>query len=209
MYEILEGHGVVPVIKFNDPSEALPLADALAKGGIRIMEITFRSDAAEEAIRLVSEERPDILVGAGTVTNVDELRRAAKAGAKFIVSPGFSEEVVREGLDLDLIMLPGVITPSEVMAAKNLGLKVLKYFPASAFNAMATIKSYASVFADIKFMPTGGVNQDNMKDFLAMKNIFAIGGSWMVSGNLIKEQNWDEITRLSQEATDAYHEVRG
>lgn len=209
MYEILEGHGVVPVIKFNDPSEALPLADALAKGGIRIMEITFRSDAAEEAIRLVSEERPDILVGAGTVTNVDELRRAAKAGAEFIVSPGFSEEVVREGLDLGLIMLPGVITPSEVIAAKNMGLTVLKFFPASAFNAMATIKSYASVFADIKFMPTGGVNQDNMKDFLAMKNIFAIGGSWMVSGNLIKEQNWDEITRLSQEATDAYHEVRG
>ncbi len=209
MYEILEGHGVVPVIKFNDPSEALPLADALAKGGIRIMEITFRSDAAEEAIRLVSEERPDILVGAGTVTNVDELRRAAKAGAKFIVSPGFSAEVVREGLDLGLIMLPGVITPSEVIAAKNMGLTVLKFFPASAFNAMATIKSYASVFADIKFMPTGGVSQDNMKDFLAMKNIFAIGGSWMVSGNLIKEQNWDEITRLSQEATDAYHEVRG
>lgn len=208
MYEILEGHGVVPVIKFSDVSEALPLADALAAGGIKIMEITFRSDAAEEAIRLVAKERPDVLVGAGTVTTMDQLERAVAAGAKFVVSPGLNPEIVKAGLEKGVVMLPGVITPSEVMQGIDLGLKVLKYFPASDFNALKVLKSYSGVFADIKFMPTGGVSLDNMGDFLALPNIFAVGGTWMVKADQIKEGRWEEITKLSQEATDKYKSLR-
>ena len=209
MYQILEGHGVVPVIKFNDSSEALPLADALSAGGIKIMEITFRSAAAAEAIGLVAKERPDILVGAGTVVNLEQLEKAVKAGSKFVVSPGFDEEIVIEGLRQGVIMLPGVITPSEIMAAMKIGLTVLKYFPASVFGGLQAIKSYASVFPQVKFMPTGGVSAKNLADYLALPNIQACGGSWMVSGDLIRGRKWDEITALSAEAMDIYRKVRG
>ncbi len=208
MYELLEGHGVVPVIKFSDKKEVLPLADALAAGGIKIMEITFRSDVAAEAIRMVAEERPDIVVGAGTVTTMEQLEQAHTAGAKFIVSPGLNPEIVQAGLDKGLIMLPGVITPSEVMQGISLGLNVLKYFPASDFNALKVLKSYSAVFADIKFMPTGGVNAENMSEFLALPNIFAIGGSWMVNAKMIQGEMWDEISKLSKEATEIYQQMK-
>ncbi len=209
MYQLLDGHGVVPVIKFNDPSEALPLADALSAGGIKIMEITFRSAAAAKAIELVAKERPDILVGAGTVVNLEQLKQAIKAGSKFVVSPGFDEEIVTEGLRQGIIMLPGVVTPSEIMAAMKTELTVLKYFPASVFGGLQAIKSYAGVFPQIKFMPTGGVSAKNLADYLALPNIQACGGSWMVSGDLIGGRKWDKITALSAEAMSIYREVRG
>jgi 2-dehydro-3-deoxyphosphogluconate aldolase/(4S)-4-hydroxy-2-oxoglutarate aldolase len=209
MYQLLEGHGVVPVIKFNDPSEALPLADALAAGGIKIMEITFRSAAAAEAIRRVATERPDILVGAGTVVNMEQLEQAIQAGSKFVVSPGFDEEIVKAGLQQGIIMLPGVITPTEIMAALKAGLSILKFFPASVFGGLQAIKAYAGVFPQAKFMPTGGVSAKNLADFLALPNIQACGGSWMVSGDLISGQKWDEVTALSAEATAIYQKVRG
>ncbi|NLJ71069.1 MAG: bifunctional 4-hydroxy-2-oxoglutarate aldolase/2-dehydro-3-deoxy-phosphogluconate aldolase [Clostridiaceae bacterium] len=209
MYQLLEGHGVIPVIKFSDVSEALPLADALSAGGINVMEITFRSDAAYGAIKKVAAEKPDILVGAGTVVNVAQLEQAIDAGAKFVVSPGFDPEIVETGLKAGLIMLPGVITPSEIMAAMKLGLTILKYFPASVFGGLKAIKTYASVFGNVKFMPTGGVSAANLAEFLAVPNIQACGGSWMCSGEMIKEQKWDEITKLSAEATAIYQSVRG
>ncbi|MGB4610809.1 MAG: bifunctional 4-hydroxy-2-oxoglutarate aldolase/2-dehydro-3-deoxy-phosphogluconate aldolase [Saccharofermentanales bacterium] len=209
MYQLLEGHGVIPVIKFNDVNEALPLADALSAGGINVMEITFRSSAASEAIRKVVEERPQILAGAGTVVNMTQLGQAIDAGAKFIVSPGFDPEIVTAGLKAGMIMLPGVVTPSEIMAAMKLGLTVLKYFPASVFGGLKAIKTYASVFGDVKFMPTGGISAANLAEFLAEPNIQACGGSWMRPAKMIKEQKWDEITKLSAEATAICKTVRG
>lgn len=209
MYQLLEGHGVIPVIKFNDVNEALPLADALSAGGINVMEITFRSSAASEAIRKVVAERPQILAGAGTVVNMTQLGQAIDAGAKFIVSPGFDPEIVAAGLKAGMIMLPGVVTPSEIMAAMNLGLTVLKYFPASVFGGLKAIKTYASVFGDVKFMPTGGISATNLAEFLAEPNIQACGGSWMCPAKMIKEQKWDEITKLSAEATAICQTVRG
>ncbi|MGI6579295.1 MAG: bifunctional 4-hydroxy-2-oxoglutarate aldolase/2-dehydro-3-deoxy-phosphogluconate aldolase [Saccharofermentanales bacterium] len=209
MYQLLEGHGVIPVIKFNDVNEALPLADALSAGGINVMEITFRSSAASEAIRKVVAERPQILAGAGTVVNMTQLGQAIDAGAKFIVSPGFDPEIVAAGLKAGMIMLPGVVTPSEITAAMKLGLTVLKYFPASVFGGLKAIKTYASVFGDVKFMPTGGISAANLAEFLAEPNIQACGGSWMCPAKMIKEQKWDEITKLSAEATAICQTVRG
>lgn len=208
MYEILQGHGVVPVIKFNAEKEILPLADALAAGDIKIMEITYRSDLATRAIETVVKERPDILVGAGTVLDLEQLKAAAAAGAKFIVSPGFDSKLVEAGLKLGLIMLPGCVTPSEIMAARQLGLRVLKFFPASNYGGLATIKALASVFGDVSYMPTGGVTAENLADYLAVPEIFACGGTWMVKNQLLAEGAFDKVTRLSREAMEIYHRIR-
>ncbi|MGI6077356.1 MAG: bifunctional 4-hydroxy-2-oxoglutarate aldolase/2-dehydro-3-deoxy-phosphogluconate aldolase [Fastidiosipilaceae bacterium] len=208
MYEMLKGHGIVPVIKFDSADDALPLADALAAGGIKIMEITYRSEAASSAIEQVAKERPDILVGAGTVLNLEQLKAAEAAGAKFIVSPGFDETIVVEGLKRNLVMLPGCVTPSEIMAAMSLGLKVLKFFPASVYGGIKAIKSLASVFGGIKFMPTGGVTADNLAEYLSIPQIQACGGTWMVKANLINGAEFETITKLSQEATDIYRKIR-
>lgn len=208
MYEILKGHGVVPVIKFNKVEDALPLADALSAGGINIMEITFRSEAGGPAIAKVAKERPDILVGAGTVLTMDQLIEADEAGAKFIVSPGFNPEIVEEGLKRGLVMLPGCVTPTEIMAAMKLGLSVIKFFPASVYGGIKAIKSLASVFSGIQFMPTGGVSAENLADFLAVPQILSCGGSWMVKESMIDGGEFDKITELSREATDIYKKCR-
>lgn len=209
MYELLEGHGIVPVIKFSDSKQALPLADALSAGGINIMEITFRSDAAIDSIKAVAKERPDVLVGAGTVLKKEQLLLAKEAGAKFIVSPGFDPELVELALKENLLVLPGVVTPTEITAAINMGLSILKFFPAGNYGGISTIKSLGAPFSEVKFMPTGGVGPNNLREYLSLPNIQACGGSWMVKDNLINAENWDEITRLSKEATDIYKEMRG
>lgn len=208
MYKLLDGHGVIPVIKLSEASEALPLADALAAGGINIMEITFRSEAAYDSIKKVVAERADILVGAGTVVNMEQLEQAIDAGSKFVVSPGFDPEIVKVGLAKDIIMLPGVVTPSEIMAALNLGLKVLKFFPTNVFGGLKAIKTYSAVFGQVKFMPTGGVSANNLSEFLEVPSVKACGGSWMCSGDMIKNQEWDKITELSAEATSIYNKIR-
>lgn len=209
MSNIMQGHGVVPVIKLKRVEDALPLADALAAGGIRVMEITLRTDAGLPAIEKVSKERPDILVGAGTVLNVEQMQKAAAAGAKFIVSPGFNPDVVAGAQKLGLVVLPGCVTPTEITAAINAGLDTIKFFPASIYGGIKAIKSLASVFGGLKFMPTGGVSAANAAEFLEVPQISAIGGSWMVTDKLLDEGNFEEITRLSKEAMDIYHKVRG
>ena len=208
MYELLEGHGIVPVIKLSNSKEALPLADALSAGGINIMEITFRSDAAIESIKTVGEAYPDILVGAGTVISEDQLLAAKNAGAKFIVSPGFDPELVELALKENLIILPGVVTPTEVTAAMKMGLSILKFFPACNYGGIAALKSLGAPFTKVKFMPTGGVGPNNLRDYLILPNVQACGGSWMVKDELISGNKWEEITRLSQEATDIYNEIK-
>ena len=194
--------GIIPVVKINDAAKAVPLAKALAEGGLNAAEITFRTDAAEEAIRLISEACPDMLVGAGTVLTPEQAELAMEAGAKFIVSPGFNPRVVKWCLDNGVTPLPGCTTPSEIEQALELGLKVVKFFPAEQSGGLSKIKAMSAPYGSIKFMPTGGISLDNLNDYLCDKCIIACGGSFMVKESYIDNENWDEITKLTNQAVE-------
>lgn len=192
--------GIVPVIALDRAEHAVPLAQALVKGGLPCAEVTFRTDAAEESIRLMSRTFPHMLVGAGTVLTPAQADKAAAAGAKFIVSPGLNEAVVKHCQELGLPVIPGVATPGEVEKALALGLNTVKFFPAEAAGGLPMIKAMSAPYGDIKFMPTGGVNAKNLTDYLAFKKVIACGGSWMVNKDLVKAGKFDEITRLTKQA---------
>ncbi len=202
MLAALEERKLVPVVKLDRVEDAKPLAEALCKGGLPVAEVTFRTDAAEESIRIMRQEFPDMLVGAGTVVNVAQAQRAKQAGASFIVSPGLSKDVIEYAIANDIPVFPGTCTPSEVMTAMSYGLEVVKFFPAKQYGGLATIKALAAPFPTMRFMPTGGVNADNLEEFLAFDKIIACGGSWMVKDSLIKEGRFDEIERLTREAVE-------
>lgn len=193
---------IVPVVKLDRVDDAKPLCEALCAGGLPVAEITFRTDAAEESIRIAVKEFPEMLVGAGTVVNVEQAKRALDAGAKFLVSPGFSTKVTEFALDHNLMIFPGTCTPTEVMMAMEYGLPVVKFFPAKQYGGLATIKALAAPFPSMKFMPTGGVDASNIKDYLSFEKIIACGGSWMVKDSYIKEGNFAEIQRLTTEAVN-------
>ena len=207
--EDIARYGVVPVVVLNDPAEALPVADALLKGGLPVAEVTFRTAAAEEAIRIIAAERPAMLVGAGTVLTIDQVDRAVAAGAKFIVCPGFDPEIVDYCIGKSIPVFPGCTTASEVAWGVKRGLTVLKFFPAEQCGGVATIKALCAAYVGVKFMPTGGIGPKNLKDYLSCDKIVCCGGSWMVKGDLIKAGRFDEIERLSREAVALAKEVRG
>ena len=207
--EDIARYGVVPVVVLNDPAEALPVADALLKGGLPVAEVTFRTAAAEEAIRIIAAERPAMLVGAGTVLTVDQVDRAVAAGAKFIVCPGFDPEIVDYCIGKNIPVFPGCTTASEVAWGVKRGLSVLKFFPAEQCGGVATIKALCAAYVGVKFMPTGGIGPKNLKDYLSCDKIVCCGGSWMVKGDLIKAGRFDEIERLSKEAVALAKQVRG
>ena len=212
MNEVLEQfakYGVVPVVVLDDAEDALPLADALLEGGLPLAEVTFRTDAAEESIRKMTKQHPEMLIGAGTVLSAEQANRAVSAGAKFIVSPGTNPEVVEFCLDNNIPVTPGVCTPSEVEAGLGFGLDVLKFFPAEQAGGVAFIKAISAPYRNVKFMPTGGISPANLKDYLSCPAVLACGGSWMVKGQLIKDGNFAEITRLCQEARSLVKEIRG
>jgi 2-dehydro-3-deoxyphosphogluconate aldolase / (4S)-4-hydroxy-2-oxoglutarate aldolase len=190
---------IIPVIKIGDAKDALPLSHALVSGGIPIAEITFRSDAAEESIRQMATI-DDFLVGAGTVLTVETVKKAAGAGAKFIVSPGLNEEVVKYCLENNLPIVPGVMTPTEIGVALGFGLDILKFFPAEAAGGVKTLKAVGAPFGNARFIPTGGINLDNIEDYLGLKNVLAVGGSWMANPKDIESGNFGEIERLTKEA---------
>jgi len=194
--------GIIPVIKINDAAKAAPLAKALIDGGLNAAEVTFRTAAAEDAIRAIANAYPDMLVGAGTVLTIEQAQRALDAGAKFIVSPGFNPKVVKWCLDNGVTPLPGCTTPSEIEQALELGLKVVKFFPAEQSGGLAKIKAMSAPYGDVKFMPTGGVSLDNVNEYLANKKIIACGGSFMVNESYIDNDNWDEITKLTKLSVD-------
>lgn len=200
--------GVVPVVVLNDVKDAEPLADALVKGGLPCAEVTFRTDAAEESIRIMAEKYPEMLVGAGTVLTIDQVNRAVNAGAKFIVSPGFDPEIVDYCIEKEIPIFPGCITPSEVAQAVKRGLKVVKFFPAEQFGGVATIKAMAAPYTMVKFMPTGGVSAKNLKDYLTCDKIVCCGGSWMVKGDMIKAGEFDKIAEMTKEAVELAKEIR-
>ncbi|MBQ7628000.1 MAG: bifunctional 4-hydroxy-2-oxoglutarate aldolase/2-dehydro-3-deoxy-phosphogluconate aldolase [Clostridiales bacterium] len=200
--------GIVPVVVLNKVEDAVPLAGALLKGGITFMEITFRTECAADCIEVISREVPDMTVGAGTVINVEQAKTAVSGGAKFIVSPGFDEETVRWALDNDIPVIPGTVTPTEIMKAVGMGLRVLKFFPADVYGGIKAIKALSAPFGQVRFLPTGGVSPDNLKDFISNKAVAAVGGSWVCKKDDIANRDWDKITALSAEAVKTIKEMR-
>ena len=195
-------YAVVPVVVLDDAEDAAPLAEALVKGGIPCAEVTFRTEAAEESIRIMSEKYPEMLVGAGTVLTTEQVDRAVAAGAKFIVSPGFDPEIVDYCMEKNIPVFPGCVSPSEVAQAVKRGLKVVKFFPAEQAGGLAMLKAMAAPYTMLKFMRTGGINTKNLKEYLGFSKILCCGGSWMVKGDMIKNKEFDKITEMTREATE-------
>ena len=202
-------YGVVPVVVLEDAKDALPLAEALTEGGLSCAEVTFRTAAAEESIRLMSVRYPDIFVGPGTVLTIGQVDRAVAAGAKFIVSPGFDPEIVDYCLEKKVPVFPGCITPSEVAQAVKRGLQVVKFFPAEQAGGVAMIKAMAAPYKMVKFMPTGGISAKNLKEYLGFDKILCCGGSWMVKGDMIRNGEFDQIRELTKEAVELAASIRG
>lgn len=201
-------YGVVPVVVLENAKDAEALAKALIEGGLPCAEVTFRTEAADESIRRMSEAYPEMLVGAGTVLTVEQVERAVSAGAKFIVSPGFDPEIVEYCMEKNIPVFPGCITPSEVAQAVKRGLRVVKFFPAEQFGGVSTIKALAAPYQMVKFMPTGGVNAKNLKEYLSCDRIIACGGSWMVKSDLIRAGEFDKICEMTKEAVALVKEIR-
>ena len=204
----LHGCGVVPVVVLDDVKDAVATAKALLAGGVDVMEITFRTAAAADSIKAVAENCPDMLVGAGTIITLDQCKQAVECGAKFIVSPGFDEEVVRWCVENGIAVTPGCVTPSEIMAAMKLGLTVVKFFPAGVYGGLSAMKALSGPFGGIKFIPTGGVNSHNIGEFIAAPFIHAVGGSWVCPKADIAAGNFERITELCKQARTAIQEVR-
>ena len=201
VFETMAKVKVVPVIKIDDLENTLPLIDALVAGGLPIAEITFRSPVAAEAIKIVSKERPEVLTLAGTVLSLEQAQQALDAGASAIVAPGYYQELGKWCAEKGIPFCPGVNSPSQMELALRNGLKAVKFFPAEQSGGADFLKAVSAVYP-LKFMPTGGINQKNIKDYLALKNVFCCGGSWMVKADLINEGKFDEITRLTKEALE-------
>ncbi|MDX1541597.1 MAG: bifunctional 4-hydroxy-2-oxoglutarate aldolase/2-dehydro-3-deoxy-phosphogluconate aldolase [Geminicoccaceae bacterium] len=200
--ELLEQCPVVPVVTVEDVRHAVPLARALQAGGIDVIEVTLRSDAAWGAIERIREELPEVRAGVGTAVRAGDLERAQAAGAAFAVSPGLVPDLVRRAADLGLPYLPGVASASEVMAALGLGLETLKFFPARPAGGIPMLKAFAPVFPTVRFCPTGGVTPDDLGDYLGLPNVVCVGGSWLTPGPALQAGDWEQITRLAAAAID-------
>lgn len=200
--EIMNSSPIVPVMVINNVEHAVPLAKALVKGGITVLEITLRTEAALESITRIKAEVPEAIVGAGTIINIDTLNKAIAAGAEFIVSPGTTDTMIDAAIATGVPLLPGVANPSEAMRLLEKGITEMKFFPAEAAGGIPMLKSIGAPIPQITFCPTGGVSQKNVKDYYNLSNVACVGGSWMCAANLVDAENWDEITRLSAEAIE-------
>ena len=192
--------GLVPLVVLDNAEDAVPYAKALAAGGIPVAEVTFRTAAAKDTIAAMTKEVPEVITGAGTVHTVGQAQEAVSVGARFIVTPGFQPEVVRWCVEHQVDVIPGVVSPADIEQAMSFGLTVCKFFPAEAYGGIKTLKALSGPYAGIRFMPTGGVNADNMLDYLSLPNVAAVGGSFMVPSQAVKEKNWREITRICRDA---------
>ena len=192
--------GVVPVVVIDNVKDAIPTAEALLAGGVNVMEITFRTAAAPDAIKAVAENCPDMIVGAGTIVTLDQCKQAVAAGARFIVSPGFDAKVVSWCVENNLLVVPGCVTPTEIMAAMDLGLNIVKFFPANVYGGLKGMKALAAPFGTLKFIPTGGVSGDNLNEYISAPFIHAVGGSWLCAKSDINAGNFDKITELCRQA---------
>jgi len=197
---ILSACPLVPVVVIGNPHDAVPLAKALLEGGIKTIEITLRSDAALAAIEKVAKEVPDIITGAGTITKPAQIKQAMDAGSKFLVSPGLTPAIAEEAAKQNAPLLPGVGTASEVMQAQEWGFNTLKLFPAEQSGGPGTLKHFSAVFPTARFCPTGGVSMKNLADYLALKNVICVGGSWLTPADVVAAKDWGIITRIAQES---------
>lgn len=207
--DTIQRTAVVPVVVLDDAKDAIPTAKALLAGGVDVMEITFRTTAAADSIKAVSENCPEMLVGAGTVVTLDQCKQALECGAQFIVSPGFDPEVVAWCVERNVPITPGCVTPTEIMAAMKLGLNVVKFFPAGVYGGLKAMKALSAPFGGIKFIPTGGVDAKNLKEYLEAPFVHAVGGSWLCLKKEIAAGNFDAVTALCREASEIVKEVRG
>jgi 2-dehydro-3-deoxyphosphogluconate aldolase / (4S)-4-hydroxy-2-oxoglutarate aldolase len=203
----IEDMGIVPVIVLDDPDLAAPLADALAGGGLPCAEVTFRTAHAAEALKAMAGD-PRLLVGAGTVLTVDQVDAAIQAGATYIVTPGYSREVVRACQDRNVPVIPGVATPTEIQMALQDGITLVKFFPAEAFGGTKTLSAMAAPFPGLRFIPTGGISPGNLESYLRLAPVAAVGGSWMASAGLVSQRRWDDVSRLAAEAIAAVARCR-
>jgi 2-dehydro-3-deoxyphosphogluconate aldolase/(4S)-4-hydroxy-2-oxoglutarate aldolase len=201
--------GIIPVVVLDDAKDAEALGKALMEGGLPAAEVTFRTDAAEESIRIMSEKFPEMLVGAGTVLTTEQVDRAVAAGAKFIVSPGLNPKVVKYCIEKNIPVTPGTQTPTEMEQALELGLDVVKFFPAEPAGGLKMIKAVSAPYTMLKFMPTGGISAENVREYLAFDKILACGGSWMVKKDMIKNGEFDKIKDMVAEAAAIVKEIRG
>ena len=206
--ERLGQQGVIPVVKIDHAWHSSGLSEALLKGGLPCVEITFRTEAAEEAIRQSSKTQPEMMVGAGTVLSVTQAQNAVKAGARFIVSPGFDPMVVDWCLKQNVPVTPGVATPTEIIMGLNKGLDIFKFFPAEALGGISMLEAMAAAFVGVKFIPTGGISPSNMAAYLELPMVHAVGGSWLVTSKLISSGAFEEITRLASEAVSIVRSTR-
>ena len=207
--EAMRRTAVIPVVVLDDAKNAIPTAKALLAGGVNVMEITFRTAAAADSIKAVAENCPEMLVGAGTVVTLDQCKQALECGAKFIVSPGFDPEVVNWCAERNVPITPGCVTPTEIMAAMKLGLNVVKFFPAGVYGGLKAMKALSAPFGGVKFIPTGGVDAKNLKEYLEAPFVHAVGGSWLCPKKEIAAGNFDAVTTLCREASAIVREVRG
>ena len=205
IYSKLEEFKIIPVVAIEDAGDSLKLADALIEGGLPCAEITFRTKDAASAIKKISQERRDILPGAGTVLKIDQVKEACDSGAEFIVSPGFNPKVVDYCLKNSITVIPGTSNPTDIEMALDFDLSVVKFFPAESFGGIKTLKAISAPYSMMKFVPTGGISINNCMDYLAFPKVLAVGGSWMVAKSLINEGNFQEITRLTKEAMSLVH----
>lgn len=208
-YEKLYKLGIVPVVVIEKIEDAAPLAHALMAAGMASAEVTFRTDCAGAAIRAMREAEPEMCVGAGTVLTMEQLEEAVAAGAAFIVSPGFDEEIVARCIELEVPVLPAAVTPSEIIRALKYDLHVTKFFPAAQYGGLNTIKALAAPFVGHRFMPTGGVSAANAEEYLSCPSVIACGGTWMVKASLFADGDFSEVERQAAEAMAIVHKVRG
>ncbi|GMM69336.1 bifunctional 4-hydroxy-2-oxoglutarate aldolase/2-dehydro-3-deoxy-phosphogluconate aldolase [Alteromonas sp. MTD1] len=198
--EIFAAGPVVPVLVINDVEKAVPLAKALMEGGIKVLEVTLRTPAAIDVIKRIADEVPDSLIGAGTVTNAQQLKAVVEAGAKFAISPGMTADLLKAGMDAEIPLIPGISSTSDLMKGKDAGYTHMKFFPAEASGGVKAIKSISGPFPDVTFCPTGGIGPNNYNDYLALNNVKCVGGSWLAPDDAIESGDWARITQLAKEA---------
>jgi len=208
MHDAIKAVGLVPVIKLDRVEDAEPLGKALMAGGLRVTEITFRTDAAAESIRLLRAKFPDMIVGAGTILTLDQAKASVDAGSSFAVTPGFNPKIVEFFQSKGIPVVPGVNSPTQVEMGLEMGLKVLKFFPAEASGGVSMLKALQGPYADVRFMPTGGIDESNLASYLALRNVLACGGTWMVKDELIRQGKFDEIALLSRQAVELVKKIR-
>lgn len=207
--EVIKKNGVVPVISINNSKDAKSLGKSLIEGGLNIVEITFRTEAAAESIKILSENYPELVVGAGTVLSVENVDTAMENGAQFIVTPCFDAEVVDYCINKGINIYPGIVTPSELNEARKRGLEIVKFFPCETFGGLKTIEAISAPFSSMKFMPTGGINPKNLEEYLASDKIVACGGTWIAKTSLIDNGEFEQITKNVEEAVKIVEATRG